>query len=143
MRTLRLLRALLIVTDVGFLVYWAITLLHVLPEAYLFKDYAEPLVVAWNWSFLPLDLAISLSGLSSLWLERRGDRRWPALTLVSLTLTSCSGLMALAFWALRHDYDATWWLPNVFLLLYPLAFFGPLMRAWAPTTNEKSKPPTT
>lgn len=142
MRRLRLLRLLLAVTDVGFLAYWALTLLHVVPEAYLFKDYAEPLVVAWNWSFFPLDLAISLTGLSSLWLESRGDRRWPALTLVSLTLTSCSGLMALAFWTLRHDYDATWWLPNAFLLLYPLAFFGPVIRAWASIASATSMPPT-
>jgi hypothetical protein len=143
MRALRLLRVLLALTDLGFLAYWAVTLLHVLPEAYLFKDYRDPLVVAWNWSFLPLDLAVSATGLASLWLERRANPRWPALALVSLTLTSCSGLMALAFWTLRRDFDLTWWLPNAFLLLYPLAFFGPVMRAWAATASPATTPPAT
>jgi hypothetical protein len=127
---MRLLRGILLVTDVGFLLYWAVTVAHAVPAAYLFKDYADPLVVAWNWSFLPLDLLVSGTGLASLWLERRGDPRWPALTLVSLTLTSCSGLMALAFWTLRRDFDIAWWLPNAFLLLYPFAFFGRVIRAW-------------
>jgi hypothetical protein len=127
---MRSLRALLLATDVGFLLYWLVTLLHALPASYRFKDYGEPLVVAWNWSFLPLDLLVSATGLTSLWLARRGDRRWPALALVSLTLTSCSGLMALAFWTLRRDFDLAWWLPNAFLLLYPVAFFGRVTRAW-------------
>ena len=130
--SMRALRGLMLVTDLGFIAYWAVTGLHAVPEAYLFKDYQDPLIVAWNWSFLPLDLTISASGLLSLWLQRRGDRRWPALTLVSLTLTSCSGLMALAFWALRRDFDVTWWLPNAFLLVYPLFFAGRVMRAWTP-----------
>jgi hypothetical protein len=96
-------------------------------------------VVAWNWSFLPLDLLISVSGLTSLWLQRRGDRRWAALALVSLALTSSSGLMALAFWTLRRDFDVAWWLPNALLLLYPFLFVGRVMRVWAntdaPTTS--------
>ena len=137
---MRALRVLLLLTDLGFLAYWAVTALHLVPDAYLFKDYRDPLVVAWNWSFLPLDLLISASGLTSLWLQRRGDRRWLALALVSLTLTSCSGLMALAFWALRRDFDVSGWLPNAFLLLYPVFFFGPVMRAW---TSATSNAPTT
>lgn len=119
---MRALRIAMLLTDVGFIAYWVITVLHIVPPAYLFKDYADPLVVAWNWSFLPLDLLISATGLASLWLQRRGDRRWPAWTLVSLVLTSCSGLMALAFWALRRDFDPTWWVPNGVLLVYPIVF---------------------
>ena len=142
MRAVPLLRPLVALTDIGFLAYWAVTLLRVVPEAYLFKDYGDPLVVAWNWSFLPLDLAISATGIGSLWLERKADPRWPALTLVSLTLTFCSGLMALAFWALRRDFDVAWWLPNAFLLLYPLLFFRPVLRAWANTTSATTTPPT-
>jgi len=125
---MRALRLFMLLKDVGFLAYWSITLLHLVPPSYLFKDYADPLVVAWNWSFLPLDLAVSATGLGSLWLQRSGDRRWPAWTLVSLTLTSASGLMALSFWALRRDFDPTWWLPNGALLLYPLFFVRAVSR---------------
>ena len=127
---MRSLRVFVLLTDVGFIAYWLATLLHLVPPSYLFKDYAEPLVVAWNWSFFPLDLAVSATGLASLWLQRRGDPRWPAWTLVSLTLTSCSGLMAIAFWGMRGDFELSWWLPNGFLLLYPLFFFRRVMAAW-------------
>jgi hypothetical protein len=40
--------------------------------------------------------------------------------LVSLTLTSTAGLMALAYWALRGEFDIAWWGPNLFLMLYPI-----------------------
>ncbi|MBW2224881.1 MAG: DUF5360 family protein, partial [Deltaproteobacteria bacterium] len=43
-------------------------------------------------------------------------------------LTSCSGLMAVSFWTLRADFDPAWWLPNLFLLLYPLWFLPGLVR---------------
>ncbi len=111
-----------LVVDIGFIVYWAITLLHIIPNEYLFKDYDNPILVAWNWSFLPLDLLISATGLSSLWLWQSGRAGWRSLALISLVLTSCSGLQALAFWVLRSDFDPCWWLPNLFLLIYPLFF---------------------
>lgn len=111
-----------LVVDIGFILYWAITLLGVIPNEHLFKDYDNPILVAWNWSFLPLDLLISATGLSSLWLWRSGRDGWHALALISLVLTSCSGLQAIAFWILRADYDPAWWLPNLFLLVYPLFF---------------------
>jgi hypothetical protein len=44
--------------DIGFIAYWLITLLHLIPGEYLFQDYNNPILVAWNWSFLPLDLFI-------------------------------------------------------------------------------------
>jgi hypothetical protein len=47
---------------------------------------------------------------------------------VSLTFTVCSGLMAVAFWTLRQDYEVGWWVPNLFLLLYPLPFLPRLVR---------------
>ena len=51
--------------DLGFIAYWAITLVGVILDEYLFKDYDKPILSAWNWSFLPLDLAISASGLTA------------------------------------------------------------------------------
>ena len=111
-----------LVVDLGFILYWTVTLLRLIPEAYLFKDYEDPILVAWNWSFLPLDLFVSATGLGSLVLLRQGDPAWRSFALISLVLTFCSGLQALAFWTLRADFDPVWWLPNGFLLLYPLFF---------------------
>jgi hypothetical protein len=36
-------------------------------------------------------------------------------------LTCCAGLLALSFWALRRDFDWTWWLPNAYLMVWPVA----------------------
>ena len=110
------------VIDIGFIVYWLVTLLGVIPNEYLFNDYLNPILVAWNWSFLPLDLLISATGLWSLYLWRQNDSRWRPFALISLVLTSCSGLQAVAFWTIRGDFDVWWWLPNVILLFYPLFF---------------------
>jgi Family of unknown function (DUF5360) len=30
--------------------------------------------------------------------------------------------MALAFWTIRRDFDMSWWLPNLYLLLYPIYY---------------------
>ncbi len=121
-RTMQRLQYYFLVVDIGFILYWAITLAGIIPNEHLFKDYDNPILVAWNWSFLPLDLFISVTGLSSLWLWKNGRGRWQSLTLISLVLTFCSGLQAISFWVLRSDFDISWWLPNLFLLLYPLFF---------------------
>jgi hypothetical protein len=124
----RLLRPLFVLVDLGFVSYWLITLLHLIPAAWAFKDYENPILAAWNWSFLPLDLCVSATGLGSLrWLQRKNPA-WSRLALLSLALTFCSGLQAIAFFALRHDFDPTWWLPNLFLLLYPLAYLPRFLR---------------
>jgi len=117
------------VVDFGFIVYWFITLLGVIPSEYLFKDYGDPILIAWNWSFLPIDLLISATGLGSIYLWNRNDSRWASIALISLVLTFCSGLQALAFWAIRIDFDLWWWLPNAFLVLYPLFFINRVMNA--------------
>jgi hypothetical protein len=80
---------------------------------------------------MPLDLAIGATGLTALRRAKRG-RSWRSLALVSLVLTSCSGLMAVSFWTLRADFDPAWWLPNLFLLLYPFGYFWTLMRDLEP-----------
>jgi hypothetical protein len=117
------LAAAFLVIDFGFIAYWAITLLDTIPVDYLFKDYDNPILHAWNWSFLPLDLLISASGLTAVIRVKRGES-WRSWALISLVLTFCSGLQALSFWALRGDLDPAWWLPNLFLLLYPFVFLG-------------------
>lgn len=114
-------------TDLGILLYWLITAAKLIPPQYRFNDYASPILVDWNWSFLPLDLLVSLTGLYSLY-RRRSGQSWRGLALLSLALTFSSGLQAVAFWALRHDFDPVWWVPNLYLLLYPLWFIPKLIR---------------
>lgn len=122
------LRLHLLLTDLGFLAYWLATACAWLPSSLLFKDYHDPLMVAWNVSFAPLDLLASVFGLAAVALAGRGARAWPQFALVSLVLTACAGLMAIAFWTLRRDFDATWWLPNLYLLLWPLGYLPALLR---------------
>ncbi|MCS0673511.1 YvaD family protein [Cytobacillus firmus] len=115
-------------TDVGFIVYWIITLLHIIPSEYLFKDYDNPILFAWNWSFFPLDILISITGFTSLFLYKKNNSNWSKIALISLVLTSCSGLQAISFWILRSDFDLSWWLPNLYLLIYPLFFIPSVIK---------------
>jgi hypothetical protein len=126
-------RVLMFITDVGMLAYWAVTALMALgllalPPDWLFKDYDDPRVVAWNWSFLPIDLAFSLSGLWALHREQAGAKDWKIWAAVSLTLTFCAGTMAISYWTLTGDFDMAWWLPNLFLTLWPLPIIFSLAR---------------
>lgn len=114
-------------TDIGFVLYWVVTLLQLIPASLLFNDYTNPILVAWNWSFLPLDLLISATGFAALWLHGRQLETWRSFALVSLTLTFASGLNALAFWVIRAEFDLTWWIPNLYLMLYPLLFVPKLL----------------
>lgn len=127
------------VVDVGFIAYWVLTFLAVIPEEYLFKDYHDPILMAWNWSFLPLDLCISATGLASLRMWHKGVPQWRSLAIVSLTLTSCSGLQAVAFWALRSDFDPVWWALNLFLLLYPIFFLPALVGGGEKTVENQGR----
>lgn len=126
------------IVDTGFIAYWIVTLLGVIPAQYLFKDYHNPVLMAWNWSFLPLDLIVSFTGLRAIRLAHAGDPRWPGWALLSLVLTSTSGLMAIAFWLIRLDFDIWWWLPNGFLMVYPW-FFIPRLMAGAQTAATATR----
>jgi hypothetical protein len=119
---------LMVLTDLGFIVYWVVTGLHLLPPEWLYRDATNALMVDWNWSFLSLDLLVSFTGLLALVLARRGNATARGLVTISLTLTSASGLMALSFWVLRRDFELGWWLPNGFLLVYPLPYLVLLLR---------------
>lgn len=118
----------MLATDVGFLVYWLVTALHLLPAAWLFKDYDNPILQAWNWSFLALDLVVSFTGLRAYASLRRGARSSEIWATISLAATSASGLMAISFWLIRRDFDIAWWAPNVFLAVYPLPFLRKILR---------------
>lgn len=117
-----------LITDIGFITYWLITLLKLIPDSMLFKDYNNPIMVSWNWSFFPLDILISITGLTSLFLYRKRSKKWRTIALVSLVLTFCSGLQAISFWAIQKDFDAAWWISNLYFIIYPLFFIKGLIR---------------
>jgi hypothetical protein len=135
---MRRLRGYFLVVDIGFIIYWICAALDLFPPAYLFKDYENPILRAWNFSFLPLDLLVSATGISSIICHRKGNWIWEPLALCSLMLTFSSGIQAIAFWALRSDFDLTWWLPNLFLMVYPLFFCHGAMRRKRTSSVESS-----
>ncbi|MCI3921127.1 YvaD family protein [Paenibacillus sp. TRM 82003] len=124
------------VTDVGFIVYWGITAFKMIPPEYLYQDYTNPLLVAWNWSFMPIDIFISITGLYSLYLLKRGRDNWVGWSLISLILTFSSGLLAISFWSIRLDFDPTWWIPNLFLMIYPMFFIPRLFETYNKIGNN-------
>lgn len=124
---MKVLKYFFIVVDLGFIAYWIITAFHLLPSVYLYNDYTNPILVNWNWSFFPLDILVSATGLYSLALYKRGNSKWRVYALLSLVLTSVSGLQAVSYWTLAGEFDLTWWILNLFLLIYPLFFIPKLM----------------
>lgn len=134
----RVLKRLFLVTDIGFITYWLVVAFGLIPAAAMFSGYAEPAVAAWNWSFLPLDLLVSATGLLAVGLADRGSEAWRPLASISLVLTACAGLMALCFWSIRGDLEAAWWVPNLYLLLYPLPFIARLNGLRSPRSVDAS-----
>ncbi|MEL6547741.1 MAG: DUF5360 family protein [Myxococcota bacterium] len=114
-------------TDIGMLAYWGMTIanglgwIHI-PPAWLYSDALNPVVVDWNWSFLPIDLAFSFCGLGAAVAFHRRSVSWKPLLLASLGLTFCAGFMALSFWGVRCEFDLTWWVLNAYLVLFPSVF---------------------
>lgn len=111
-----------LVVDISFILYFSATAMGLIPIEYAYSDYTDPILVSWNWSFFPLDMVSSLTGLSSIYLHRKGRAAWKSIALISLVLTFCSGLMAISYWAIRLEFDPVWWIPNLALMLYPLFF---------------------
>ncbi|MDX2236480.1 MAG: DUF5360 family protein [Hyphomonadaceae bacterium] len=121
------LRLALTVTDLLFLAYWIAAALHAagvlpIPADMLYADADDTRVIAWNWSFFPLDMAFSLTGLAAIRCARRGDPMWKPLALISVTLTMVAGGMAVSYWTLLGEFDPMWFLPNLALLVWPMAF---------------------
>lgn len=121
------------ITDILFMTYWLIAGLALfgllnLPPDMMYGDYNDPRVVAWNWSFFPLDLIFSIFGYLAVSANRRGDPVWRPYALVSLILTMTAGGMAVAYWAILGEFDPSWFIPNFILLVWPLFFIGKLIR---------------
>lgn len=114
----------LLLADGGMLLYWFIVflnyanLIYIAPE-YMFSDYNSPLMVAWNLSFLPIDIAFSVLGLLAL-LAPITKKTKTLFNIVSLTLMFCAGVMAVSFWAIIGFYDWFWWGINLWLVILPI-----------------------
>ena len=105
------------VIDIGFIVYWTLIILRVLPPEVMFEGYDKPEVQAWNWSFLPLDIAAAVTGIVG---QTTKSLDSTVLLTTSLVLTSVAGGMALAYWVVLGYFDILWWAPNLVLFLFPL-----------------------
>lgn len=128
---------LMFAVDLALILYWVATAAHLIPTELAFKDYQEPVIVAWNWSFSPLDVSASIIGIIAV-LRLRTGKYSPVLLSVSLALTFCAGLMAISFWTLYRDFDLIWWIPNILLMIIPIAcafLLYPISRS----ANESNK----
>jgi len=132
---MKTLRPIFLAVDIGFIVYWLVTALHLIPKEYLFSDYRNPILVAWNWSFMPLDLLVSTTGLISIYWWKKGDTRYVNAALLSLAFTTASGLQAISYWIIRQEFDILWWAPNLFLLVYPWFYIPKLLNNNEPEEN--------
>ncbi len=107
-------------TEILMLLYWvfasalAFDLIKIDP-ALMYSDYENPLVVAWNWSFFPLDVAFAGLGLSARFLNLSASSS-EKLEAIAATLMLCAGLMAISFWVFTGDFNFTWWAVNIWLL---------------------------
>ena len=111
--TQRAAKGLLVVTDLGLLAYWTLTAAGVISVG------TSDVLLAWNWSFLPLDLFAVTTGLTWSLLPSRHHWSTP-LFLCALTLTFSAGLLAISFFALWGTWAPSWWLVNLWLTLMPV-----------------------
>ena len=133
-RIMRKMIPFLLFTDVSLLIYWTISGVmlmgfELIPVEYLYNDYHNPLMYAWNWSFFPLDMVLAIAGLLGVRLFRAGNPAWYPTTLFSIALTFCAGFMAVSFWAITKDFDPSWWIPNLFFAVWPLIFLKRFLSA--------------
>ena len=110
-------KAVIWVIDLGFIVYWSLIIFRVLPPEMMFEGYEKPEVQAWNWSFFPLDILAAATGILGQTTKHLDSK---AFLVISLTLTSIAGGMALAYWVVLGYFDILWWVPNLVLLVFPL-----------------------
>ena len=117
-------KTVLLTIDFGFIFYWLLIALNLIPHEWVFQNYDDPNVRAWNWSFLPLDIAASITGFIGI--KGKGNL---ALLVMSSTLTMVAGGMALAFWGIQGFFNLGWWLPNLFLFVAGLIFLVRLVKS--------------
>jgi hypothetical protein len=125
---LKYLKRIFVITDVGFILYWAVTAIGVLPKEWAYHNYKNPIMISWNWSFFPLDMFISLSGFLCLYYYKKNNDKWRTWCLLSLVFTMSSGVQAISFWFLTNDYSIFWWVFNLYLIVYPILFIRKILK---------------
>lgn len=109
------------ITELAMLTYWilagalALSLISIDPSL-MYSDYENPLVVAWNWSFFPIDVAFAIIGLTARFGVQAGHLRFK-LEVIAAVLMLCAGLMAVSYWTITGDFDLTWWGMNIWLII--------------------------
>jgi len=112
---------LLTITEAGMLTYWvfaalvALKIIYVPPD-YMYSDYQNPVIVIWNWSFFPIDVLFAVTGLVSRFVSMSAQKA-RTLSVVSLSLMFCAGLMAISFWMIQQTFDPFWWGVNLWLII--------------------------
>ena len=61
--------------------------------------------------------------------SRRGDPAWRGQAIISLTLTMAAGGMAISYWILLAEFNPSWFLANLSLVVWPPFFMGRLISA--------------
>jgi len=118
-------KILLTLTEVGMILYWLLAFLllfkivHIPPE-YMYSDYLNPVIIAWNWSFFPIDIIFAITGLVGRFGTINKQHK-TLLSVISLSLMFCAGLMAISFWAINRDFHPVWWGLNLWLIM--LSFY--------------------
>ena len=108
-------------TELSMLIYWILAaalslgLVSINPSL-MYSDYQNPLVIAWNWSFFPIDVAFAVIGLTARFSVKDGSLRFK-LEVIAGVLMLCAGLMAISYWTITGDFDPTWWGMNLWLII--------------------------
>lgn len=116
-----MLKLLTTVTEILMLAYWVLAGALVLglvsiDPALMYSDYENPLVVAWNWSFFPIDVAFAVIGLSARFGTFAPQNKFK-LEVAAAVLMICAGLMAISFWTITGDFNQAWWGMNLWLII--------------------------
>lgn len=124
------------VTEILMVLYWVLATALVLnfiniDPSLMYSDYKNPLVVAWNWSFFPIDIAFASIGLFAKYGNVAGALKFK-LEISAATLMLCAGLMAVSYWVITGDFNPTWWAVNIGLI-----FLG-LLNLYAVKADEVS-----
>lgn len=112
------------ITEILMVLYWVLAAALVMDfiridPSLMYSDYENPLVVAWNWSFFPIDIAFASMGLFAKYGGATGGRKFK-LEISAATLMTCAGLMAISYWIFSGDFNLTWWAVNIWLILLGL-----------------------
>lgn len=115
-----MLRPITTITELLMLIYWILATALVLDiidvdPALMYSDHENPLVVAWNWSFFPIDVAFASIGLYAKYGDVEYNRKFK-LEVTAAALMVCAGLMAISYWVITGDFSPTWWAMNLWLI---------------------------